>query len=339
MDAAIGDQPFQGKPGHLAAHRVEAGDDHGLRGVVDDQVDAGGRLDGADVAPFAADDPSLHLIGRQRHHTDGLLGHIVAGIALDGQGEDVLRLLVGNLPGLVLDLLDAPGSVVARLALHHRQQLLLGVFGRQPGDLLKLPALLFNQAIDLRVALLEGPVALEQLLVAALQLLVTGIELLNLAIEVLFLLHQALFQPLQFTTQLADLVLPFVLGLEHDVLGLDLGFLANRVGFLANRVSFLANCVGFPAGIFELPRRTTFGIDQFRPGSFAAQQGTQETPGNQTNQHDQQNNFYLQHSAPPRRGMIYRPAVMPAGKWSRRCSVTNCVNRQSWLSTGNSATT
>ena len=55
----------EGHPGDLAADRVEAGEDHRLGRVVDDQVDAGRLLEGADVAALAADDPALHLVRRQ----------------------------------------------------------------------------------------------------------------------------------------------------------------------------------------------------------------------------------------------------------------------------------
>ena len=44
------------------------------RRVVDDQVDAGGHLQGADVAPLAADDPPLHLVVGQRDHRHRGLG-------------------------------------------------------------------------------------------------------------------------------------------------------------------------------------------------------------------------------------------------------------------------
>ena len=50
--------------GDLAPHRVEAGDDHRLGRVVDDQVDAGRRLERADVAALAADDAALHVVRR-----------------------------------------------------------------------------------------------------------------------------------------------------------------------------------------------------------------------------------------------------------------------------------
>ena len=67
VDAPVGDEAGERQPRDLAPHRVEAGDDHRLGRVVDDEVDAGGRLERADVAPLAADDAALHVVGGQRH--------------------------------------------------------------------------------------------------------------------------------------------------------------------------------------------------------------------------------------------------------------------------------
>ena len=83
MDAAVGDQLLHGQPGHLAPDRVEAREDDRLGRVVDDDVDAGGHLEGADVPALAADDPPLHLVARQvddRHRRlDDVLGGASAG--------------------------------------------------------------------------------------------------------------------------------------------------------------------------------------------------------------------------------------------------------------------
>src|SRR5258705_514060 len=56
VDAAVGDQLLEGEPADLAPDRLEAGQQDGLRRVVDDQVDARDGLVGADVAAFATDD-------------------------------------------------------------------------------------------------------------------------------------------------------------------------------------------------------------------------------------------------------------------------------------------
>ena len=64
MDAAVGDQALQREAADLAAHRLEARDDHGVGRVVDDDVHPGRRFERADVAALAADDAALHFVGR-----------------------------------------------------------------------------------------------------------------------------------------------------------------------------------------------------------------------------------------------------------------------------------
>ena len=78
VDPAVLDQHLQGDPADLAPDRVEAGQQHGFRGVVDDHVDAGDGLERADVAALAADDPALDLVGRQVHDRDHRLRGLVA---------------------------------------------------------------------------------------------------------------------------------------------------------------------------------------------------------------------------------------------------------------------
>ena len=91
VDAAVLDQAGQGEARDLAAHGVEAAEHDGVGRVVDDQVDAGGGLEGADVAALAADDAALHVVAGDRHDRDGRLGDGLGGEALDGGGEDLAR--------------------------------------------------------------------------------------------------------------------------------------------------------------------------------------------------------------------------------------------------------
>jgi hypothetical protein len=117
MDAPISDELRDRDPGDLATNRVETTQDDRLRGVVDDQVDAGGLFEGADVATLPADDPALHLVGWQVDHTDGVLRRVVGGDALHRGQDDV--------PGLVL-------SLLARRALDRSRQLHGVVLGLRP---------------------------------------------------------------------------------------------------------------------------------------------------------------------------------------------------------------
>ena len=104
VDTPVGEQLGEREARGLAAHAVEPGEHHCLGRVVDDEVDAGGVLEGADVAPLAADDAALHVVGRQGDDRHGGLGDVVGGGALDGQREDVASAAVGFAARLFLDL-------------------------------------------------------------------------------------------------------------------------------------------------------------------------------------------------------------------------------------------
>ena len=92
MDAAVGQELLERAARDLAAVGIVGGDEHGLRGVVDDEVDARVQLERPDVAAFAADDAALHVVGRQVDHRDRGLDRVVGRQPLDGRGQDFLGL-------------------------------------------------------------------------------------------------------------------------------------------------------------------------------------------------------------------------------------------------------
>ena len=82
VDAAVREQLLERHAGDLAADAVEAGEDHGVGRVVDDEVDAGEVLEGADVAALAADDAALHVVGGELDDGHRRLGRVAGGEAL-----------------------------------------------------------------------------------------------------------------------------------------------------------------------------------------------------------------------------------------------------------------
>ena len=62
VDATVLDQLGERQPRHFPTDRVEGGKRHGVRGVVDDEIDARSRLQGADVAALPPDDAALRLL-------------------------------------------------------------------------------------------------------------------------------------------------------------------------------------------------------------------------------------------------------------------------------------
>ena len=62
VDAAVLEKALDPDPCDLPPDRIERREEDRPRRVVDDDVDAGGHLERADVAPLAPDDASLHLV-------------------------------------------------------------------------------------------------------------------------------------------------------------------------------------------------------------------------------------------------------------------------------------
>ena len=135
VDAAVEDQAFHRFARYLAPDRIEAGKHDGVRRVVDQDRDAGGLLEGADVPAFPADDPALHVVARQGDSGRGNVRGVRAGVALDGQSHDVPGLVFTPDLGVVEDVADETGGVAVRLVLDLLEQL-LARFGRvESGDL------------------------------------------------------------------------------------------------------------------------------------------------------------------------------------------------------------
>ena len=110
MDAAVRDQPFDCLAGDLAAERIEAREDDGAGRVVDDQLDARGGLERADVAALAPDDAPLHVVARQVHDRDGRLDRVLGRAPLNRVGDDLLRLRGRGLARLGFEPLDQVGA-------------------------------------------------------------------------------------------------------------------------------------------------------------------------------------------------------------------------------------
>ena len=114
-------------PRELAAHAVEAREHDRVRRVVDDEVDPGEVLQGADVAPLAADDPALHVVAGELDDRHRRLRRVARGEALHRDGEDAAHAALGVALGLVLDLAQDLDRVVAGLVLDLLDEQLLGL--------------------------------------------------------------------------------------------------------------------------------------------------------------------------------------------------------------------
>jgi hypothetical protein len=106
MDASVLDELCERELRDLPADTVERGEDDGLRGVVDDEVDSGEVLEGPDVSALTANDPALHVVGRELDDRHGRLRSVARGNALKSVGDEVPCAALGVGAGFLLDLPD-----------------------------------------------------------------------------------------------------------------------------------------------------------------------------------------------------------------------------------------
>ena len=214
VNASVDEQALERALRDLAADRVETGDDHRLGRVVDDEVDAGERLEGADVPSLAADDPALHVVARQRHDGDAVLGRVLGGVPLERHRDDVARSLVRPLPGLGLELAHLPVRQVAHLFLDPLEEERPRLVHGQRGDARQLGPLLLLDLDGLRPLCVHFGLPLAQPAVALFHL---G----DLLVELLVLLVEARLEALELGPALAVLRLGRLGDLESLVFGLE----------------------------------------------------------------------------------------------------------------------
>ena len=140
VDPAVLDEPLERDPGDLPPNGVEAREHDCLGGVVNDDVDPGGLLEGADVASLAADDTTLHLIGGELHDGDSRRRSLFGRHALNRKPQDLLRLALRVALRLFLDLSQVVGGLGPGFVLQIFDELMLGFVRRCPCESLKFRA-------------------------------------------------------------------------------------------------------------------------------------------------------------------------------------------------------
>jgi hypothetical protein len=171
MDPTVLKQALERESRDLAAHSVEAGQEHRSGRVVDDEVDPGERLERADVAPLPADDAALQLVGLELDDRDRGLHSMARRHPLHHRGENAARAPVGVAAGLLLDLPNHTGAVVAQVVLELVHQDLLRLPRAQPRHPLELAELarllrlqLLADVVEVASPVLERALALAELL-------------------------------------------------------------------------------------------------------------------------------------------------------------------------------
>ena len=167
VDAAVLDQLRQREARHLAAQPVERREHDRVRRVVDDEVDAGEVLEGADVAALAADDAALHVVGRELDDGDRRLGRVARGDALQRVRDEVPRAPLRLGARLLLEHPDAAAEIVADELLAALEQVRLRLLLRHAGDPLDAGLLVVLRLLQLLLELAEVRLAVGHALLAA----------------------------------------------------------------------------------------------------------------------------------------------------------------------------
>ncbi len=190
VDAAVGHQLVQGQTGNLAAHRVKARQDDGLGGVVDDDLDACGSLQGAYVASLTADNAAFDLVVVDVEHGDGILNGRLGGYALNGLDDDALGLLVGGELSIVHDVVDVASCSCLGFVSEALDQLLLSFIGTETAHVLKGVAYGLLQAVNLLLAVVKHLALKVNIGLEVVQLVAFALHLALLLVE----LHLALLE-------------------------------------------------------------------------------------------------------------------------------------------------
>jgi len=95
VDAAIGDEPDHGFAGDLAANRIEAGEQDRAGGIINQDGNARGGFEGADVTPFAANDAAFDVIALEGNRGGCVFESVLSGVTLDGERDDAPGLVLG----------------------------------------------------------------------------------------------------------------------------------------------------------------------------------------------------------------------------------------------------
>ena len=244
MDAPVLNEAFKGHLGDLAAQGAVCGQDDCFGSVVDDEINAGSRFQSADVAPFTADDAAFHVFAGQGHGGDGVFAHIVARIALDGTGDDLLGLAVRGFAGFGLNEAHHLGGLVAGAGLDFRKKPLPGLLGGQAGDFLQTVFLLIDAFVERFLKLGKFPLLFGEVFFDAQEFVFFFGRFFKLFLKPLALLLKLAVAGLQLALAFLELMLKFALLVEQLVLALKKDFLLLRLSFLAGFFDYAGRQLG-----------------------------------------------------------------------------------------------
>jgi hypothetical protein len=217
VDSAVNDEPLHGFAGDFAADGVEAGQNDGIGGIIDQDRDAGGSFEGADIASFSSDDAAFDVISLKDDCGGGIFEGVITGVALEGGAEDSACFGLGPGASIFEDVAAEVGGVAEGGFFDFLEELGAGFGGAEVGDTFELLAAAIGQGFEIGVALVERSAALFEFLFLVQEALLSLAQAFELGVDEFFAFGQLSFEA-------ADLVLAGVEG--------GLGLAADFEGFL-----------------------------------------------------------------------------------------------------------
>ena len=230
VDAAVLNEFGERQLGDLAADVVEGRHDDDAGRVVDNDVDAGFFLEGANVAALATDDAALHFVAGDVDGGDGRFGRVLRGVPLDGHADDLAGhvLLLFFEAGLMLH--DDAAGLALELLLQTGEQFAGGRLFVQARNLEEFVLLLLEDLVEFGLAGFDRFGAVGHPLLHGLEhlLLLADVGLLLFESGLAFV--DAAFLLPDFFAQGVEFVIHRLATFEQFLLGFDFGGFAVVLG-------------------------------------------------------------------------------------------------------------
>src|SRR5262249_12700412 len=98
---------------------------------------AGAFFEGANVAPFAADDASLHVVAGDVHGANRGVGRVLGGVAMNGRGQDAAGRVFRDRLDVLLVAQGACSGLGGQLVVQPVQEQFFGLLAGVAADLVK----------------------------------------------------------------------------------------------------------------------------------------------------------------------------------------------------------
>ena len=128
LNTPIFHQDFQCLAGNFTTNRIEARHRNHIRGIINDQINAGCLLNRLDISSFTADNSPLHVLIRQRHNRNGAVDGFLLRISLNCCGNDIARLIRRFFACQLVLLMQIDGDFFFAFFSHNIHQFPSGIF-------------------------------------------------------------------------------------------------------------------------------------------------------------------------------------------------------------------